>query len=93
MKNIFRNFKGIPQKLNLHSAPKNPIFVIENEFRPQPIYDRMRENGMAVTVGRIRKDDVLGGIKYICVGHNAIRGAVGTSALNAELYLNMIEKK
>ncbi|MCK5177564.1 MAG: aspartate-semialdehyde dehydrogenase [Candidatus Aenigmarchaeota archaeon] len=92
VKNIFRNFKGIPQKLNLHSAPKNPIFVIEDEFRPQPRYDRNRDNGMAVTVGRIRKDDVLGGIKYVCVGHNAIRGAVGTSVLNAELYME-IEKK
>ena len=91
VKNIFRNFKGIPQKINLPSAPKNPIFLTENNFRPQPRYDRNRENGMAITVGRIRKDDVLEGIKYICVGHNAIRGAVGASVLNAELYLNLFK--
>ena len=82
----FSEFKGLPQKLNLHSAPKNPVVIREEENRPQPRMDRMEGNGMAVSVGRIRKDDVFDkGLKYILVGHNTIRGAAGASILNAEL--------
>ncbi|OYT35217.1 MAG: aspartate-semialdehyde dehydrogenase [Candidatus Aenigmarchaeota archaeon ex4484_52] len=87
VKNIFKNYKSMPQELNLPSAPKNPIIVIDDGFRPQPRYDRMKENGMAISIGRIRQDNCLGGIKYVCVGHNAIRGAVGASVLNAELFV------
>ena len=52
--------------------------------RPQPLLDRDAERGMASTVGRIRKDAVLG-LKFVLVGHNTIRGAAGGSILNAEL--------
>ncbi|RLG14360.1 MAG: aspartate-semialdehyde dehydrogenase [Candidatus Nanohalarchaeota archaeon] len=91
-KKVFKNFKALPQEIGLYSAPKNPIVIVEDNSRPQPRYDRGRQNGMAVTVGRIRFDNVLGGIKYACVGHNAIRGAVGASVLNAELYLERYVK-
>ena len=86
IKHSFSNFNGLPQKLNLHSAPENPIVIREELNRPQPRMDRMAGNGMAVSVGRIRKDDVFdNGLKYILVGHNTIRGAAGASILNAEL--------
>ncbi len=86
IKQSFSNFNGLPQKLNLHSAPENPIVIHEELNRPQPRMDRMAGNGMAVSVGRIRKDDVFeNGLKYILVGHNTIRGAAGASILNAEL--------
>lgn len=81
-----RTFKGLPQELNLPSAPKNPI-----EIRPipQPRMHRDLGNGMAVTAGRIEKV-APNKFKYVVMGHNTIRGAVGASILNAEL---MAEKK
>ena len=86
IKNKMSSFKSIPQELNLHSAPENPVIVKEEENRPQPRMDRNANNGMSVTVGRLRKDPVFeNNIKYVLVGHNTIRGAAGASILNAEL--------
>ena len=80
------NFKGLPQELNLFSAPENPVIVKEESDRPQPRMDRNAGNGMAVTVGRLRKDSAFdNSFKYVLVGHNTIRGAAGASILNAEL--------
>ena len=82
----FRNFKGEPQKLKLPSAPENPIIVKKEPNRPQPRYDRDEGNGMSVVVGRIRKDPIMT-MKYICLGHNTIRGAAGAGILSAELFV------
>lgn len=83
VKEAFRSFKGEPQKLNLPSAPANPIVVREEPDRPQPRLDRDEGKGMSVVVGRIREDPVLT-IKYLCLGHNTIRGAAGAGLLSAE---------
>ncbi|WP_303247510.1 aspartate-semialdehyde dehydrogenase [uncultured Methanobrevibacter sp.] len=81
-----RNFKALPQELDLYSAPENPIVVKKEDDRPQPRMDRNAGNGMAVTVGRLRKDQAFdNSFKYVLVGHNTIRGAAGASVLNAEL--------
>ncbi len=81
-----REFQGMPQKLDLYSAPQPPIIVREEDNRPQPRMDRNAEKGMAVTVGRIRKDAAFDkSLRYVLVGHNTIRGAAGASILNAEL--------
>jgi aspartate-semialdehyde dehydrogenase len=86
VKKSFQEFQGLPQKLDLFSAPAAPIIIREEEDRPQPRMDRNTERGMAVTVGRIRQDTVFNeSLKYILVGHNTIRGAAGASILNAEL--------
>ena len=86
VKSKMASFKGLPQKLNLFSAPENPVIVKEEEDRPQPRMDRNAGNGMSVTVGRVRKDQVFdNSLKYVLVGHNTIRGAAGASVLNAEL--------
>jgi len=82
---VMAEFTGEPQRLNLPTAPKPPIIVTFEENRPQPRLDRMAGSGMAVVVGRIRKDEAIGGIKYLVLGHNTIRGAAGCSVLNAEL--------
>ncbi|MBS7646271.1 aspartate-semialdehyde dehydrogenase [Candidatus Bathyarchaeota archaeon] len=84
IKDAFRNFRGEPQRLKLPSAPQNPIVVREEKDRPQPRFDRDEGNGMSVVVGRIRRDPVLT-IKYLCLGHNTIRGAAGAGLLSAEL--------
>ena len=80
------NFKALPQELNLFSAPENPVIIKDEIDRPQPRMDRNASNGMAVTVGRLRKDQAFdNSFKYILVGHNTVRGAAGASILNAEL--------
>jgi aspartate-semialdehyde dehydrogenase len=84
VKKAFKNFKGEPQRLKLPSAPENPIIVREEKGRPQPRLDRDEGKGMSIVVGRIREDPVLT-IKYLCLGHNTIRGAAGAGILSAEL--------
>jgi aspartate-semialdehyde dehydrogenase len=79
----FRTFKGEPQKLKLPSAPKNPIVIRKEANRPQPRFDRDAGKGMTVTVGRIRKDPIMT-LKYMCLGHNTIRGGAGAGVLSAE---------
>ena len=78
------NFVGEPQKLNLPSAPEKPVIVKQEKDRPQTRLDRMEGKGMSTVVGRIRKDPVLNGVKFMALGHNTIRGAAGCGVLNAE---------
>ena len=80
----FSQFKGEPQKLKLPSAPANPIVVRKEPNKPQPRYDRNAGKGMSVVVGRVRKDPIMT-MKYLCLGHNTIRGAAGAGILSAEL--------
>ena len=80
----FTRFRGEPQKLKLPSAPEKPIIVRKEPNRPQPRYDRNEGKGMSVVVGRIRKDPIMSA-KYMCLGHNTIRGAAGAGILSAEL--------
>lgn len=81
---IWSSFKSLPQKLDLPFAPKQPIIYLENVDRPQPKKDRNNDKGMAVTVGRLRKDNVFD-YKFVSLSHNTIRGAAGGAILNAEL--------
>lgn len=80
-----KNFKSEPQKLKLPSAPENPIIVKNENDRPQPLFDFKNCNGMAITVGRIRKKN--NKISFFLLVNNLIRGAAGTSVLNAEYTL------
>ena len=80
----FTQFKGEPQEMKLPSAPENPIVVRKEPNRPQPRYDRNEAKGMSVVIGRIRKDPIMT-FKYLCLGHNTIRGAAGAGILSAEL--------
>ena len=79
-----RAFRGAPQDRGLPTAPRCPILVRDEPDRPQPILDRDVERGMAVSVGRVRADPVLG-ITFVALSHNVVRGAAGASVLNAEL--------
>ena len=53
-----RNFKGLPQELELPSAPKHFIQYLEEDNRPQVSEDVNYENGMGVSIGRLREDKV-----------------------------------
>jgi aspartate-semialdehyde dehydrogenase len=81
---VMQSFVGEPQRLKLPTAPAQPIVVRQEEERPQTRLDRMEGHGMSVTVGRIRPDTALAGIKFVVVGHNTVRGAAGCAILNAE---------
>ncbi|MHA1757809.1 MAG: aspartate-semialdehyde dehydrogenase [Promethearchaeota archaeon] len=83
---IWKEFKSVPQELDLPFAPKNPIIYLDNKDRPQPRKDRDNDKGMAVTVGRLRKDNVFD-YKFVSLSHNTIRGAAGGAILNAELLI------
>jgi aspartate-semialdehyde dehydrogenase len=82
--NAMERFVGEPQRLKLPTAPVKPVVVRREEDRPQTRLDRMEGNGMSVVVGRVRNDPALGGIKFIALGHNTIRGAAGLAILSAE---------
>ncbi len=78
------NFKGLPQELNLPSAPKQFIQYLEEDNRPQVNLDVDYEKGMGVSVGRIREDHVYDW-KFVGLSHNTVRGAAGGAVLCAEL--------
>jgi len=84
VKTRLSEFRGRPQALGLPSAPAAPIVCATRPDRPQPRFVAARDNGMTVTVGRIRACPVLD-VKLVALGHNTIRGAAGAALLNAEL--------
>ncbi|MCX7772880.1 MAG: aspartate-semialdehyde dehydrogenase [Clostridia bacterium] len=81
---LWKNFKGRPQELGLPSAPKQFITYFEEDNRPQTRLDRDIENGMGVTVGRLREDFIYD-YKFVSLSHNTVRGAAGGAVLIAEL--------
>lgn len=81
---IWRNFRSVPQQLELPSAPLLPIVYRDEENRPQPRKDRDAQNSMAVTVGRLRRDNIFD-IRFVGLHHNTVRGAAGGCILTAEL--------
>ncbi|MCI8622932.1 MAG: aspartate-semialdehyde dehydrogenase [Provencibacterium sp.] len=78
------DFSGEPQRLKLPSAPRQFLHYFEEENRPQAKLDRNLENGMAVSVGRLRSDTQYD-YKFVCLSHNTLRGAAGGAVLMAEL--------
>ena len=77
------NFKGLPQELNLPSAPKQFIRYMTEDNRPQVILDVNYENGMGINVGRLREDSIYDW-KFVGLSHNTVRGAAGGAVLCAE---------
>ena len=77
------NFKGAPQELGLPSAPKQFIQYLEDDNRPQVALDVDYENGMGVSIGRLREDTMFD-YKFIGLSHNTVRGAAGGAVLCAE---------
>lgn len=80
----WKGYKGKAQKLDLPSAPKQFLNYFEEDDRPQIRLDRNLENGMAISIGRLRKDNQYN-IKFVCMSHNTLRGAAGGAVLLAEL--------
>ncbi len=81
---VLGSFRSRVEGLGLPTAPARPIVVADEPDRPQPRLDRDAGGGMTVTVGRIRRDEVLG-LSFLVLAHNLVRGAAGAALLNAEL--------
>lgn len=84
MIDIWAGFKGRAQELNLPSAPKQFLNYFTEDDRPQIHSERMLENGMAISIGRLREDTQYQ-YKFVCLSHNTLRGAAGGAVLLAEL--------
>ena len=80
----WRSFEGLPQKLNLPSAPHPFIQYCEEDNRPQTRMDRDFERGMGISVGRLRGDSLFDW-RFVGLSHNTLRGAAGGAVLIAEL--------
>jgi aspartate-semialdehyde dehydrogenase len=86
IKKEMRSFSREASKEKLPSSPEELIVIIDDPFRPQPRIDRDTFEGMATSIGRIRRDEVLeNGFKYILVSHNTKMGAAKGAILTAEL--------
>lgn len=82
--NALESYSGVPQELELPSAPKQFIQYLTEDNRPQISMDVNFENGMGINVGRLREDSVYDW-KFVGMSHNTIRGAAGGAVLCAEL--------
>ena len=80
----WKNYEGEAQRLNLPSAPKHFLHYFEENDRPQIKSERNLENGMAISIGRLREDTQYD-YKFVCLSHNTLRGAAGGGVLLAEL--------
>lgn len=81
---VWKNFKGRAQELNLPSAPKQFLNYFTEDNMPQTRLNRMLEGGMAISIGRLREDTQYD-YKFVCLSHNTLRGAAGGGVLLAEL--------
>ena len=81
---IWENYAGRAQELKLPSAPKQFLHYFTEPDRPQIHSERMLENGMAVSIGRLREDTQYD-YKFVCLSHNTLRGAAGGAVLLGEL--------
>lgn len=84
MLEIWKNFKGRPQELELPSAPKQFLNYFTEDNLPQTKLQRGLEHGMAISIGRLREDTQYD-YKFVCLSHNTLRGAAGGAVLLAEL--------
>jgi aspartate-semialdehyde dehydrogenase len=81
---LWKNYKGAPQYLNLPSAPEQFLTYFEEDNRPQTGIDRDIEKGMGITIGRLREDSLFD-YKFVGLSHNTLRGAAGGAVLTAEI--------
>jgi aspartate-semialdehyde dehydrogenase len=80
----WNEFRCLPQKLKLPTAPEQPVIYESAPDRPQPRLDRDRGRGMSAVCGRLRPCNIFDW-KFTVLSHNTIRGAAGAAVLNGEL--------
>jgi aspartate-semialdehyde dehydrogenase len=82
--NCWESFTSLPQELELPLAPLKPIHYSFDDAFPQPKHQRNADKGMAVSIGRLRKDSIFD-YSFVILSHNTVRGAAGGAVLCAEL--------
>ncbi|GHU52925.1 aspartate-semialdehyde dehydrogenase [Clostridia bacterium] len=82
--NIWESYVPEIYKYKLPSAPKKFLTYLDKDNRPQPLLDANIGNGMGISIGRLREDNIFD-YKFACLSHNTIRGAAGGAVLTAEL--------
>lgn len=82
--NVWKDFAGRAQELDLPHAPKQFLHYFEEDNMPQTRLQRDLEGGMAISIGRLREDTQYD-YKFVCLSHNTLRGAAGGAVLMAEL--------
>ncbi|HAA78277.1 TPA: aspartate-semialdehyde dehydrogenase [Candidatus Latescibacteria bacterium] len=80
----WNSFQWSKKAEGLPSSPTPFVVYREEDDRPQTRLDRDFGNGMGVTIGRLRDDNVFD-YKFIALSHNTVRGAAGGAILMAEL--------
>ncbi len=80
----WNSFSGRAQELQLPSAPRQFLHYFEEDNMPQTKLHRGLENGMAISLGRLREDSQYD-YKFVGLSHNTLRGAAGGAVLLAEL--------
>lgn len=84
VKRALQEFSSPLEGLHLPSSPLKVIHYFEEDDFPQPKLHRDLEQGMSVSVGRLRPDPLFD-YKFVCLSHNTVRGAAGGAILIAEL--------
>lgn len=83
IKEVWANYQGRAQELELPSAPKQFLNYFEDPSYPQTKLQRNLEGGMAISLGRLREDTQYD-YKFVGLSHNTLRGAAGGGVLLAE---------
>jgi len=81
---VWNEFKSVPQQLDLPLAPVQPIHYSNDQAFPQPKHQRNSDKGMAVSIGRLKPDNIFD-YSFVIISHNTVRGAAGGAILCAEL--------
>jgi len=85
IKKIWNNFKPEKRYLDLPSGIKQPIIYFDKNNYPQPKLHRNLAGGMCISIGNLKKS-VNFHCQFVLLVHNTVRGAAGSSVLNAEYY-------
>lgn len=80
---IIKSFRPQTSELKLPSSLPVTIELLKENNRPQVKMDLHKNNGMGISIGRLKKCKCLD-YRFVALGHNTIRGAAGASILNAE---------
>ncbi len=84
---VLEAFESPLADLKLPSSPQRLIHYFDDPNRPQTALDRNTEQGMSVSIGRLREIDPYNW-RFVSLAHNTIRGAAGGAILMAELLVS-----
>ena len=84
VRDALASWKSPIHGLDLPTSPERFLHVFDDPRFPQPRRHAELGRGMTVSIGRVRRCEILD-VKFTALVHNTIRGAAGGAVLNAEL--------